>query len=116
MDLFLGRNVTRPRKARGSGGCSGKVGRPAPSCYDGRPNAPEVHRLARQFDLLVLLAAVMLPAPGQGTQAAPVPVRPYALRDIPVGMTLTDFRRVRHPDTAAPADTRIVCSQDEGAH
>ncbi len=49
-------------------------------------------------------------------EAALPPVHPYSLRNIPLGITLTQFRRTPHPDAAArttPAE--VVCSGDAGS-
>jgi hypothetical protein len=49
-------------------------------------------------------------------EAALPPVHPYSLRNIPLGITLTQFRRTPHPDAAArttPAE--VVCSGDDGS-
>jgi hypothetical protein len=56
--------------------------------------------------LLVLLSAPAL--------AALPPQRPYSVRDIPVGITLAEFRKLHHPDAETHRDAKVYCSNDPG--
>jgi len=74
--------------------------------------APRRHRtprlppgLRRALLLLALLAAAIPAA------AAP---RPFSVRDIPVGISLTEFRRLHHPDADKYRGAKIYCSTDPG--
>lgn len=62
----------------------------------------------------VIVLVAVLAAPWAARSApVPAPARPYSVRDIPLGITLTEFRRLPHPD--ARAEARIHCSNEPGA-
>jgi hypothetical protein len=69
-------------------------------------------RQAMPSAAMAIAALLLLPWTAEG--ALP-PAHPYSLRDIPLGITLSQFRRTPHPD-AEPraAAAQILCSDDPG--
>jgi hypothetical protein len=63
---------------------------------------------ALRRSLLLLIAILILPL---GAGAA---TRPFSVRDIPVGMSLGEFRRLHHPDAEQHPDAKVYCSTDPG--
>jgi hypothetical protein len=63
----------------------------------------------------VMAVAVALAIGTAPAAAAPARVRPYALLDIPVGITLEQLQQRGHPDAARLPDVRLICSGDPDA-
>jgi hypothetical protein len=62
-----------------------------------------------------LVAALLLAALAAATPASAAPARPYALRNIAVGITLPEFRRLPYPDIDKREAVRVYCSNEQGA-
>ena len=61
---------------------------------------------------MMVIAVGLLP---WAAAAAPSPAHPYSLRNIPLGISLTQFRKVPHPDAGTAGVTaQILCSGDPG--
>src|SRR5262249_51454706 len=71
--------------------------------------APPWRRRATEMWCAILLLAL---------SGAAIPVaaatRPFSVRDIPVGISLTEFRRLHHPDADKHPGAKIYCSTDPG--
>jgi hypothetical protein len=69
--------------------------------------------IRRAIDRTVIALAVGL-LPWAALAAAP-PAHPYNLRNIPLGISLTQFRKMPHPDADAQgAKPQVLCSGDPG--
>ena len=59
--------------------------------------------------LILLLTVLAAPWPASGA-----PTRPYSVRTIAVGVSLTEFHRIRHPDAETHPGAKVYCSNEPG--
>jgi hypothetical protein len=65
--------------------------------------------MAMRCVLIVLLAVSAMPLTAWGA------ARPYSVRDIAVGVSLSQFRSLPHPDAETRSTARLYCSNEPGA-